>query len=116
MAAVRNLGLFPNVVFCARKENPTLDSALADIWIQSTPAFLYALLSFPPLSSVKLLATEALLTRSVSSLLTFGSWFCSSLLMRQGMDREEAIEYFDYNIAGALSVTKPPYFSKTSRC
>jgi hypothetical protein len=42
MAAVRNLGLFPSVVFCPRQENLTLDSTLADLWIESVPPFLYA--------------------------------------------------------------------------
>ena len=31
-------------------------------------------------------------------------------LMRQGMDREEAIEYFDYNIAGAFVGDQTPVF------
>ena len=32
------------------------------------------------------------------------------ILMRQGMDREEAIEYFDYNIAGAFVGDQTPVF------
>jgi len=31
-------------------------------------------------------------------------------LMRQGMDREEAIEYFDFNIAGAFVGDQTPVF------
>jgi hypothetical protein len=31
-------------------------------------------------------------------------------LMRSGMDREEAIEYFDYNIAGAFVGDQTPVF------
>jgi hypothetical protein len=46
MAAVRNLGLFPSVVFCPRQENSytndEIDRIDADIWIESTPPFLYA--------------------------------------------------------------------------
>jgi hypothetical protein len=32
------------------------------------------------------------------------------ILMRQGMDREGAIEYFDYNIAGAFVGDQTPVF------
>ena len=32
------------------------------------------------------------------------------ILMKQGMDREEAIEYFDYNIAGAFVGDQTPVF------
>ena len=32
------------------------------------------------------------------------------ILMRQGMDREEAIEYFDYNIAQAFVGDQTPVF------
>jgi hypothetical protein len=31
-------------------------------------------------------------------------------LMRQGMDREEAVEYFDYNIGGAFVGDQTPVF------
>ena len=42
MPSVRHLGLFPRVVFRPREENLSFDSDLADIWISSQPAFLYA--------------------------------------------------------------------------
>jgi len=32
------------------------------------------------------------------------------ILMKQGMSREEAIEYFDYNIAGAFVGDQTPVF------
>lgn len=42
MAAFNHLGLFPSSTPCPRQENLIYDSLLTDIWISSSPAFLYA--------------------------------------------------------------------------
>jgi hypothetical protein len=42
MAAFNHLGLFPRSTPCPRQEDPISDVLFTDIWISSSPAFLYA--------------------------------------------------------------------------
>lgn len=42
MAAFNHLGLFPRFALCPRQENTTLDFGLPDLWLESTPPFVYA--------------------------------------------------------------------------
>jgi hypothetical protein len=42
MAAFNHLGLFPRSTPCPRQEDPINDGLVTDIWIASSPAFLYA--------------------------------------------------------------------------
>ena len=88
MAAFNHLGLFPRFVTCPRQENLLFDSALADIWISSTPAFLYACAHYWRVKTWRA-SLDATWTEIAG-----GTSFSSSTsdLISQGINRE----YFTY--------------------
>jgi len=88
MASVNHLGLFPRHAPCPRQENLMSDADLADIWISSDPAFLYACAHYWRIKTwrVDLSATWTEITG--------GTVFSSSTsdLISQGIDRN----YYTY--------------------